>query len=139
MRPGANPKLDLLRTVPLFSRCSKDTLERIALITDEIDLPEGKELISQGDRGRQFFILLEGTAKVERDGEEIALMGPGEFFGEISLIGDRPTTATVTTTAPIQALVITPQRFRQLLRESDSIQEQVLEEVAHRLPSEGIL
>jgi CRP/FNR family cyclic AMP-dependent transcriptional regulator len=136
VRLGSNPKLDLLRKVPLFSRCSKDDLERIALIADEMDFAEGKDLIRQGERGRQFFILLEGTAEVERNGERIASMGPGDFFGEISLLADRETTASVTTSSPSRVLVITPYRFRQLLRESESIQAQVLQEVVHRLPAD---
>jgi CRP-like cAMP-binding protein len=136
VRLGGNPKVELLRRVPLFSTCAKNDLEAIGRITDELDLPEGKELITQGTRGQQFFILLEGSADVRRDGERINEMGEGDFFGELALLEDRETTATVTTTSPARVLVITPQSFRRLLRESGSVEKQVQAARERRLPSD---
>jgi CRP-like cAMP-binding protein len=133
---GGNPKLELLRRVPLFANCSKQDLEAIGRITDELDLPEGRDLITQGKRGQQFFILLDGSADVRRNGEQINAMHEGDFFGELSLISDRETTATVTATSPVRVLVITPRSFRQLMRESASVQEQVLAALAQRMPSD---
>ena len=83
--------------------------------------------------GREFFVLLEGSADVQRDGRRIATMQGGDFFGEIALVTDVPRTATVTTTSTAHALVITDRAFRELLRQSPAIQGKVLEAVASRL------
>jgi len=121
-----NEKVELIRRVPLFAGCSKGELEQIAHIADEIDLREGKELTRQGERGREFFVLLEGEADVTQDGQSINQLGTGDFFGEIALVEDRPRTATVTATSPVRALVITDRAFRQLLDEQPEIREKVL-------------
>ena len=119
--------------VPLFCRLSKGDLARIAQLADEVDLPAGKTLTKEGSRGREFFVLLEGSADVQRNGQRIATMRGGDFFGEIALVTDVPRTATVTTISPVHALVITDRAFRELLRDSPVIQGKVLEAVASRL------
>lgn len=119
--------------VPLFSLCSKRELARIAQLADEVDLPAGKTLTREGATGREFFVLLEGTAEVLLGGEWISTMRGGDFFGEIALVADVPRTATVETTSPVRALVITDRAFRELLRDSPVIQGKVLQAVASRL------
>src|ERR687897_3858938 len=133
MQLGHNSKIDLIRRVPLFSSASKHELGEIASIADEIDLPEGKVLIQEGDTGREFFVLIEGTAEVARGGKKVASIGPGDFFGEIALISRTPRNATITTTSPVRALVITDRAFRQLLDHSPQIQIGVLSALAERL------
>ncbi|HEY8103337.1 MAG TPA: hypothetical protein VIE18_02410, partial [Gaiellaceae bacterium] len=68
MRLGDNSKIDLIRQVPLFSAASKSELAEIASIADEVDLPEGRVVIKEGESGREFIVLIEGTAEVERGG-----------------------------------------------------------------------
>ena len=126
-------KADVLRSVPLFEGCSKSELAKIGRIADEIDLPEGKELIRENETARQFFILTGGWADVRRKGRRINTLGPGDFFGEIGLVTGRPTSATVTTTEPARALVITRTSFRTLLREAPEIQLKVLQALAERV------
>ena len=133
MRLGSNSKVDLIKGVPLFSAASKQELAEIASIADEIDLPEGKVLIREGDSGREFFVLIEGAADVERGGKKVASIGPGDFFGEISLISKTPRNATITTTSPVRALVITDRAFRQLLDHSPAIAVGVLTALAERV------
>jgi CRP-like cAMP-binding protein len=130
---GHNSKIDLIKRVPLFSSASKQELADIASIADEIDLPEGRTLIKEGDSGREFFVLVDGTAEVERGGKKVASIGPGDFFGEISLIAKTPRNATITTTSPVRALVITDRAFRQLLDHSPQISIGVLTALAERL------
>jgi CRP/FNR family transcriptional regulator, cyclic AMP receptor protein len=130
---GHNSKIDLIKRVPLFSSASKSELAEIASIADEIDLPAGKVLIKEGDAGREFFVLIDGTADVERGGRTVATLGPGDFFGEIALVAKTPRTATITTTSPVRALVITDRAFRQLLEQSPQIQNGVLRALAERL------
>ncbi|HSS72418.1 MAG TPA: cyclic nucleotide-binding domain-containing protein [Gaiellaceae bacterium] len=133
MRFSKNSKVAAMARIPLFCRLSKSELARIAQLADEVDLPPGKSLTKEGSRGREFFVLLEGSADVQRNGRRIATMGVGDFFGEIALVTDVPRTATVTTTSPVHALVITDRAFRGLLRDSPAIQGKVLEAVASRL------
>ena len=133
MHLGQNTKIDLIKRVPLFASASKPELEEIASIADEIDLPEGKVLIKEGDTGREFFVLIDGTAEVARAGKKVASIGPGDFFGEIALISKTPRNATITTTSPVRALVITDRAFRQLLDHSPQIQIAVLSALAERL------
>ncbi|HEY6835774.1 MAG TPA: cyclic nucleotide-binding domain-containing protein [Gaiellaceae bacterium] len=128
-----NQKVELIRHAPLFAHLSKRQLEQIAQIADEIDLREGKEMTTQGARGREFFVLLDGNADVKKNGRRINRMGPGDFFGEIALVSDTPRTATVIATSPVRALVITDRSFRRLMTDSPQIQDRVLSALAARL------
>jgi CRP-like cAMP-binding protein len=130
---GRNAKIDLIRGVPLFARCTRAEVAEVAAIADEIDVPEDKELTREGDRGREFFVLLEGAAAVRRGGRKVNVLGRGDFFGEIALVSRSPRTATVTTTQPSRLLVITDARFRTLLDHSPRIQLRILEALADRL------
>jgi CRP-like cAMP-binding protein len=133
VRLGGNQKVDLIAHVPLFERLSKRELEQIASVADEIDLADGKELMREGEPGREFFVLLEGTAEVTQDGESVNSLEPGDFFGEIALISDGPRTATVTATSPIRTLVVTRRSFQRLVEEMPEIQRNVLAAAADRL------
>jgi CRP/FNR family cyclic AMP-dependent transcriptional regulator len=133
-----NEKVELIKRVPLFANCSRGELAKIAQIADEIDLVDGKELIREGSRGREFFVLLEGDADVTQDGRSINRLGGGDFFGEIALVSDSPRTATVTATSPVRALVITDRSFRRLLDESPEIQRKVLVALAERLAPQSL-
>jgi CRP-like cAMP-binding protein len=130
-------KIALLKRVPLFAQCSKKELEQLALVADEIDVREGTVLTSEGDRGREFFVLVEGTADVRRKGRKVNTMGTGDFFGEIALVSERPRTATVTATSPVRLLVVTDRAFRALMRNLPSIQLKVLATLADRLPADA--
>ena len=127
-------KIELIKSVPLFAGLSKSELGRVAQLADEVEVPEGKELIAEGDRGRQFFILVEGSANVRRRGRKVNTMGPGDFFGEIALVSDRPTTASVTADEPSRLLVVAAPSFRGLLRQSQGVQLKVLQALAERIP-----
>jgi CRP/FNR family transcriptional regulator, cyclic AMP receptor protein len=133
VRLGHNSKIDLIKRVPLFAAASKDELAEIASLADEIDLPEGRVLIREGDPGREFFALIDGTAVVERGGREVATIGPGDFFGEVALVAKAPRNATITTTSPVRALVITDRAFRQLLDHSPKIAVGILAALGERL------
>jgi CRP-like cAMP-binding protein len=126
-------KIELLRHVSLFAGCSKRELGEIALITDEIDFKPGKTLITQGEPGRQFYVIIEGEVGVVRDGETQPRRGGSEFFGEISLVSGVPATATVTTTTPTRALVISQRNFKTLLERSPNIQMRILRAFSARL------
>jgi CRP-like cAMP-binding protein len=134
MRLRQNEKVELIRSVPLFQHCSKKEIADVARLADEIDLPEGKVLTREGQPGHEFFVLVDGSATVVRNGRKVATMGPGSFFGEIALIRRVPRTATVTATAPVRALVIEARAFRGLIERTPSISLKVLEALAERMP-----
>jgi CRP/FNR family transcriptional regulator len=128
-------KLQMIKQVPLFEQCSKKTLQEIARLADEIDLPQGKVLTREGRTGYEFFVLIEGTVDVTQNSKRIRTLGPGDFFGEIALVSRVPRTATVTTTSPVRALVVSARNFRSLIDRSPEVALQVLDAVARRLPS----
>ncbi len=122
--------------MPLFAGLSKRELGQVASLADEIDLPAGKLLIREGERGREFFVLLEGEAEVTRKGKMLVTRGAGEFFGEIALLSSLPRIATVKTREASRALAIRDVEFRALLRKTPAIAVKVLEAMADRLPSD---
>ena len=133
-----NAKHRLLKQVPLFARCSGPELEAIGKIADELDFKEGKELAKEGAPGREFFVIIDGTAEVTRAKKKLRTLSDGDFFGEISLITKLPRTATVTTVSPTRALVITDRAFRQLLEHSPQIAVVVLTALAERLAPDSL-
>jgi CRP-like cAMP-binding protein len=133
VRLGSDKKVELIRKVPLFSHLSRKQLAQIAKVADEIDLNEGKEMTREGATGREFFVILEGSADVRRRGRRINSLKPGDFFGEIALVTSVPRTATVAATSPVRALVVTDREFRHLLEESPDIKTRVMEAMAARL------
>jgi len=132
MKLRRDSKIDLLRNVPLFAECSQKELGRIAAIADELYQPEGTRLIEEGKKGREFFVLVDGTVDVRRNGRKLRTMGTGDFFGEIALITDSPRSATVTATSPVRVLVITSQAFQRLLADTATLQPKVLAALAER-------
>jgi CRP/FNR family transcriptional regulator, cyclic AMP receptor protein len=136
MRLHKDAKIELIKHVPLFSKLSKKGLEEVAHIADEIDLPKGKVMAEEGDRGREFFVLLEGQADVTKAGQTINKMGDGDFFGEIALVTKMPRTASVTATTDVRALVITERDFGGLLKHSPDVARGVAEALAERIAPE---
>jgi CRP-like cAMP-binding protein len=128
----------LLSSVPLFSQCSKRELAAIARLAHELDLPEGHTLIKEDARvAYSFFVLVDGGAEVRRGSRRVATLGPGDFFGELALILERPRTATVTLTRRSRLLAISAHNFQPLLKRSPGIQLKLLEVLADRLPGPG--
>jgi CRP-like cAMP-binding protein len=126
-------KIELLKKVPLFAGCSKSELRELAKTADELDLRQGTVLTREGRAGREFFVVIEGTAEVTQKGKKIADLGAGDWLGEIALITDSPRTATVTATSPMDVLVITDRRFRTVVETMPSIALKVLSRVGERL------
>lgn len=129
----SDAKIELLKNVPLFAGCTKAELRRLASIADEIDLREGTVLTREGRTGREFFVLIEGTVRVDKGSRKVTDLGAGDWLGEIALLTKAPRTATVTATSPIRALVITERDFRQTVAQMPSIAMKVLSCVAERL------
>ena len=138
MRLHRDAKIDLLAAVPLFANCSKSELQRISSLADELDLADGATLIREGERGREFIVVAEGTVRVTRNGRHLRDLGAGDFIGEIALVADVPRTATVTATSPVRLLVVTDRAFRGLLGEMPSIARKVLQSLGERLHTDAV-
>jgi CRP/FNR family cyclic AMP-dependent transcriptional regulator len=126
-------KLDLLRDVPLFAGLGEHELERVSALTDVVDLPAERVLMTQGDRGSEMFVLVSGSARIDRDGQSLRVCGAGEVLGEIALLDGGPRTATVTLFEPSRLLVVAHREFHSLMDEFPEIRLRVLEAVARRL------
>jgi len=125
-------KVEMIRRVPLFGGCGKRDLQAIAGIADEIAWPQGKAVAKQGQHGREFFVIIDGSADVSIDGTKVGTLGPGDFFGEMALLANEPRVATVTPMTPMRVLVIVDRAFARLLREDPGIQTKILSTVAAR-------
>ena len=133
-----NAKVKLIKSVPLFSSCSKKELEAIASQADELVVPAGKTLTKEGARGREFMVIVDGAADVRKKGRKINTLGSGDFLGEIALISGGPRTATVTTTSESDLLVLTDRAFRQLTRQMPSIHASVVKALSERLQADAL-
>ena len=100
---------------------------------DELDLRDGYVLTRDGKPGREFFVLIEGTARVSKDDKKIADLRGGDWFGEIALLTHTPRTATVTATSPVRVLVVTDRAFRRVVETMPRIALKVLASVGQRL------
>ena len=128
-------KLEKLRQVPLFAHLGKRETERLGMLADELDVPDGQVLTRQGASGGEFFIVLDGTVAIEKDGQQIATMNPGDFLGEISLIDGKPRTATARADGDARLLVIGRAPFHELMDEFPSVRVAVLQALAERVRS----
>ena len=128
-----NPKLDLLRRVPLFTQCRDEPLDLIGRLADEVDVPDGYTLMRQGDLAQEFFLIVDGRVRIERDGATINSLGPGDYLGEIALLEESRRTATAITEGPAKLLVITHRGFNSLLDSSSSIRTAIIQGLAARL------
>jgi CRP/FNR family transcriptional regulator, cyclic AMP receptor protein len=132
-RKTKNAKLELLSRVPLFSACTKGDLGRVASLVDEIEAPKGKVLIRQGEPGWECFVIAEGRAKASMRGRRSAVMGPGECFGEMSLLDGGPRSATVTAETDMHLLVLTSRGFHTLIDDVPVIGVRIMRGLAERL------
>ena len=124
---------DRLAKIPLFQNLSAKQLAAVDGLVTTIDVAAGRELIRQGEPGREFLVVVSGEAEVRRDGEVIARRGPGTFFGEMALLLDRPRNASVVARTPMTIDVIDRQDFRRLLEEFPDLYAPLLEATAQRL------
>jgi len=121
-----------LKEIALFDRLSKDQLAEVAKQADEIDVDAGKRLVSEGRFGYEFFVIENGTAEVVRGEEHIADLGPGDFFGEMALLGDTVRNADVVTSTPMTAMVMTDTAFRSLARRMPEVADEIREACRRR-------
>ena len=110
-----------LKKIPLFAQLSEREREQVARWADELDVPEGKHLVDEGQFGYEFFVIEEGSADVLQGDTRLAQLGAGDFFGEIALVEEERRTASVVATTPMRAIVMTRRDFRQMESEMPSV------------------
>jgi len=126
-------KLELLERVPLFAGLTREALEEVGRITEELDVPAERALTHEGRHEGYFFIVVDGMVRIEREGRMINVIGPGEFLGEIALLDGGPRTATATTQTECHLLSMRHERFEDLLDSSPTVRTAILEAVGRRL------
>ncbi len=117
----------------MFANSTRQELEFLATRTDEVDVEAGRTLIRQGSPSDSFYVLLEGEAEVEVDGNPRPPLVAGRFFGEISMLDRGPATATVVTKTPVRLMVMSHAQFRDAVKANDQLLSHVLSTAADRL------
>ncbi len=126
-------RMQLVADVELFRDLSKGQLKRLVQASRETTHPEGKELATEGRGAMAFHLILQGKASVSKDGRVLRTLGPGDSFGEISMIDGRARSATVTAVEPIKALAIPHTGFEKVLDEDPDFARQLLKTLCARL------
>jgi CRP-like cAMP-binding protein len=121
-----------LASIALFESLPSRARAAIAQHAEEMDVREGTELARQGDFAYEFFVIEEGTAEVLRDDEPIAELGPGDFLGEMGIVGKSVRNATVRTTSPARVIVMSEQDFRSMARTNPEVASRIEAAVEQR-------
>ncbi len=124
---------DHLDKIPIFSNLSVKEKFAIRGLLTEIEVASGFRLTRQGELGHEFFIVVSGSATVERDGVHIADIGPGDFLGALSLLDGGPQTVTVVSSSPMTIMVASPREFTSMLDLNPIIARQMLPALVHRI------
>jgi len=121
-----------LQSIPLFESLPRDGRRLVAQHADEVDVAEGTELVRQGEFAYEFFVIEDGAAEVLRDGEHVADLGPGDFLGEMGIVGKAVRNATVTATTDSKVIVMTEQAFRSVSRSNPDVASRIQAAVEER-------
>jgi CRP/FNR family transcriptional regulator, cyclic AMP receptor protein len=125
--------IDHLASVPLFRGMSSKELRDIGKATVELKIDEGTEFVTQGDVGREAFVVVEGTAEVIRNGKTIAELEPGDCVGELALLDHGPRTASVVAATPLTVLTLGPREFLGVLDQVPTLNHKILASLASRV------
>jgi CRP-like cAMP-binding protein len=122
-----------LRRVELFASLSKRELEQLARWTDEVSVPAGRELATEGRFAHEFFVIVDGNAEVVKEGERIAELGPGDFFGEIALLETDRRTASVIAASDMRLIVMFAREFKAMEHDMPDVAERIRAAIRERL------
>jgi CRP/FNR family transcriptional regulator, cyclic AMP receptor protein len=121
-----------LRAIPLFAGLGKKERREVAKQGDEVEVEAGRHLVREGEFAYEFFAIEEGTAEVRRGDQLLAELGPGDFFGEMGLIGNVTRNASVIAATPLTVMVLTGSAFRHLERELPAVSKQIRRAIEER-------
>jgi CRP-like cAMP-binding protein len=126
-------RVELIGGCPLFHGLDAAGLAAVAAAAIEVEFPAERVIARQGEIGTGFFVVVDGTVRVIRDGAVVARLGPGEFFGELSVLDGGPRVAQVVADGPTRCLALASWDFERVLREEPGVALSVLRVVAGRL------
>jgi CRP/FNR family cyclic AMP-dependent transcriptional regulator len=132
-RISQDDRIDRLEEVSLLDGCSRRQLRAIARISDVVEVPSGSVLARAGDAGEEFFVILDGHARVEVSPRKRSRLGPGQYFGEMSLLDGGPRSASVVAETPLRLLVIKRRNFSTLLREAPELAQNLMTTLSRRV------
>jgi CRP-like cAMP-binding protein len=125
--------IDHLHEVPLFSACSRKDLQLVARRAEDVRVPAGKVLTTEGETGHEFFVILDGTARVSRQGRKVTTLGPGSAFGELALLDKAPRNATITADTDMELVVLGQREFAGIIDEVPGFARKLLAGMAKRI------
>jgi CRP-like cAMP-binding protein len=134
-RRSAVDKIEVLGSIPLFSSSTRDELSKLAGLFDEVTRPAGAALVREGAPGNEFFVLVDGMATASVQGEKLATLEPGDFFGEMSLLEHAPRAATIVADTDVTLLVAEPRGFASLWATAPAVGVRMLRTMSSRLRS----
>lgn len=125
-------KLEVLRTVPLFADLDDRSLQAVAILAREVKLKAGEVFMLEGEIGDGFYVILDGTVRIDRGDRAIRSMTAGGFLGEIALLEKRPRTATATAVSDVTALELKHHEFERLLDTMPAVHQRVRAAIERR-------
>jgi CRP-like cAMP-binding protein len=128
-----NSKVSILQNVQLFSACTDRELAQIARACDEVEIAPDTVVVVEGSAGDDFYFIVTGEASVSRAGHEVATVGPGQYFGELSLLDEAPRNATVTARSPMTLVRLGRREFSAVLDSWPGVAHKLLQQMARRL------
>ena len=128
----SDPFVETLATVPLFSACSKKELQMVAKSAEHVTVPAGSVVVTEGAAGTEFFVIIDGRARVERHGRQVAALGTGSFFGDLALLDRAPRNASVIADSELELARLGQRAFDGLL-EHPGFSKKLLAGLARRL------
>jgi CRP-like cAMP-binding protein len=132
-RVSQDDRIERLEEVALLAGCSRRQLRAIARISEVVEVPLDTVLARRGQPGEEFFLILDGSARVDVSPRKRARLGPGQYFGEMSLLDGGPRSASVVAATPLRLLVIHRRDFSTLLREAPELTQNILATLSRRV------
>ena len=126
-------RTDEISSIPLFRNVPGSRQAELTMLTDQITLPAGKVLARQGELAHEFFVIVEGVVAVIRDGSIVDILGSGDFFGELGLLGDPHRTATVVAVSEVDLIVAARREFRTMLARFPALASTILAAASRRV------
>lgn len=128
-----NPIIKMLERVPIFSGLTQKELRSVASSSKEKKFQAGETVVSEGESGVGFFLIIEGRAEVRRSGKVLSKLGEGQFFGEMTLLDEQPRSADVVAVEPTRCLIFTVWDFHGMIRTYPKMAREIMKEMARRL------
>jgi len=130
---GDDALIEMLQKTPLWSGLTKQDLKLIAKLSQERKFEGGHAIVTKGEAGIGFYLILEGAVEVRSDGKTLSKLGPGQFFGEMSIIDNQPRSADVVATEASRVLILSAWSFKTLISDNPKIALKMMQEFVRRL------